>query len=82
MAWAADSTTRGSESRKARRNNGKHRSMPPTCGLTYSQKPFLWTRIHAKTQGFLKADRFLSSDWTRPRGQVNVFNFGELVRLQ
>ena len=52
--------------------------MPPTCGLTYSQKPFLRTRIHSKTQGFLKADRFLSSDWTRPRGQVNVFNFGEL----
>lgn len=53
--------------------------MPPTCGLTYSPKPLLWTRIHSKTQGFLKADRFLSSDWTRPRGQVNVFNFGELL---
>ena len=53
--------------------------MPPTCGLTYRQKPFLWTRIHSKTQGLLKADCLLSSDWTRPSGQLNVFHFGGLL---
>jgi hypothetical protein len=53
----------------------KDRSMPPTCGLTHGQKPFLWASIHAKTQGLLKADRLLNGDWTRPIGQIIIFRF-------